>query len=143
MRIGNELRSYCNPCRRRFFSSVPANSAKSLPSQWLASAKKVIAVDSYDNAPAQQVTPHREMIDMLNGDELDRIVAKHKPDIIVPEIEAIRTERFYDYEATGIQVVPSAKAANFTIIAKRFATSLRKISASKPRPTDTRRATKS
>ncbi len=77
--------------------------------------QKVIAVDSYDNAPAQQVTPHREVIDMLNGDELDRIVAKHKPDIIVPEIEAIRTERFYDYEATGIQVVPSAKAANFTM----------------------------
>jgi phosphoribosylglycinamide formyltransferase 2 len=52
---------------------------------------------------------------MLDGDELDRIVAKHKPDIIVPEIEAIRTERFYDYEKQNIQVVPSAKAANFTM----------------------------
>jgi phosphoribosylglycinamide formyltransferase 2 len=77
--------------------------------------QKVIAVDSYDNAPAQQVTPYREVVDMINGDELDRLVAKHRPDIIVPEIEAIRTERFYDYEASGVQVVPSAKAANFTM----------------------------
>lgn len=75
----------------------------------------VIAVDSYNNAPAQQVSDEREVINMLSGDELDRIVAKHKPDIIVPEIEAIRTERFYDYEKRGIQVVPSAKAANFTM----------------------------
>jgi phosphoribosylglycinamide formyltransferase 2 len=52
---------------------------------------------------------------MLDGEELDRIVAKHQPDLIVPEIEAIRTERFYDYEKQGIQVVPSAKAANFTM----------------------------
>ena len=75
----------------------------------------VIAVDSYNDAPAQQVADEREVINMLDGAELDRIVAKHKPDIIVPEIEAIRTERFYDYEKQGIQVVPSAKAANFTM----------------------------
>lgn len=75
----------------------------------------VIAVDSYNDAPAQQVADEREVINMLNGAELDKIVAKHKPDIIVPEIEAIRTERFYDYEKSGIQVVPSAKAANFTM----------------------------
>lgn len=75
----------------------------------------VIAVDSYNNAPAQQMADEREVINMLDGAELDRIVAKHQPDIIVPEIEAIRTERFYDYEKQGIQVVPSAKAANFTM----------------------------
>lgn len=75
----------------------------------------VIAVDSYDNAPAMQVADQREVINMLDGDSLDRIVERHKPDIIVPEIEAIRTERFYDYEQNGIQVVPSAKAANFTM----------------------------
>lgn len=75
----------------------------------------IIAVDSYDNAPAQQVADEREVIDMLNGEELDRIVAKHQPDLIVPEIEAIRTERFYDYEEQGIKVIPSAKAANFTM----------------------------
>jgi phosphoribosylglycinamide formyltransferase 2 len=77
--------------------------------------QKVIAVDSYDDAPAQQVADGREVIDMLDGNALDAIVAKHQPDIIVPEIEAIRTERFYDYEKQGIQVVPSARAANFTM----------------------------
>lgn len=75
----------------------------------------IIAVDSYNDAPAQQVADEREVINMLDGAELDRIVAKHKPDLIVPEIEAIRTERFYDYEKQGIRVVPSAKAANFTM----------------------------
>ncbi len=75
----------------------------------------VIAVDSYENAPAMQVAHAFEVINMLDGAELDRIVAKHQPDFIVPEIEAIRTERFYDYEKQGITVVPSAKAANFTM----------------------------
>ena len=75
----------------------------------------VIAVDSYENAPAMQVAHGFEVINMLDGSELDRIVAKHQPDFIVPEIEAIRTERFYDYEKQGITVVPSAKAANFTM----------------------------
>jgi phosphoribosylglycinamide formyltransferase 2 len=75
----------------------------------------VIAVDSYENAPAMQVAHGFEIINMLNGAELDRIVAKHQPDFIVPEIEAIRTERFYEYEKQGITVVPSAKAANFTM----------------------------
>lgn len=75
----------------------------------------VIAVDSYENAPAMQVAHGFEVINMLDGAALDTIVAKHNPDFIVPEIEAIRTERFYDYEKQGIKVVPSAKAANFTM----------------------------
>ena len=75
----------------------------------------VIAVDSYEGAPAMQVSHEFEIINMLDGEALDLIVAKHKPDLIVPEIEAIRTERFYDYEKQGITVVPSAKAANFTM----------------------------
>ncbi|MDN3674753.1 formate-dependent phosphoribosylglycinamide formyltransferase [Flavobacterium branchiarum] len=75
----------------------------------------IIAVDNYENAPAMQVAHGFEVINMLDGEALDRIVAKHKPDFIVPEIEAIRTERFYDYEKQGITVVPSAKAANFTM----------------------------
>ena len=75
----------------------------------------VIAVDSYENAPAMQVAHAFEVTNMLDGDALDKIVAKHNPDFIVPEIEAIRTERFYDYEKQGITVVPSAKAANFTM----------------------------
>ncbi len=75
----------------------------------------IIAVDSYANAPAMQVADEFEVISMLDGEALDRIVAKHQPDFIVPEIEAIRTERFYDYEKQGIKVIPSAKAANFTM----------------------------
>ena len=75
----------------------------------------VVAVDSYNDAPAMQVADEREVIDMLNGAALDAVVAKHKPDIIVPEIEAIRTERFYDYEASGYTIIPSARAANFTM----------------------------
>jgi phosphoribosylglycinamide formyltransferase 2 len=75
----------------------------------------IIAVDSYANAPAMQVADESEVISMLDGEALDRIVAKHQPDFIVPEIEAIRTERFYDYEKQGIKVIPSAKAANFTM----------------------------
>ena len=80
----------------------------------------VIAVDSYNDAPAQQVADEREVINMLDGAALDAIVAKHQPDIIVPEIEAIRTERFYDYEKQGTQVVPSARAANFTMNRKEI-----------------------
>ena len=75
----------------------------------------VIAVDSYAGAPAMQVADGFEVIDMLNGEQLDSVVAKHQPDLVVPEIEAIRTERFYAYEKQDIQVVPSAKAANFTM----------------------------
>ena len=75
----------------------------------------VIAVDAYPGAPAMQVADEFEVISMLDGDALDAIVTKHQPDIIVPEVESIRTERFYDYEKQGIQVVPSAKAAHFTM----------------------------
>ena len=75
----------------------------------------VIAVDSYPNAPAMQVAHDFEVINMLDGDALDEVVKKHNPDIIVPEVESIRTERFYDYEKQGFKVVPSAKAANFTM----------------------------
>jgi phosphoribosylglycinamide formyltransferase 2 len=58
---------------------------------------------------------------------LDRIVAKHQPDFIVPEIEAIRTERFYEYEKKGITVVPSVKAANFTMNRKAIRFSIERI----------------
>ncbi len=75
----------------------------------------VIAVDSYEGAPAMQVAHKFEVLNMLDGTALDTVIAKHQPDIIVPEIEAIRTERFYDYEKQGITVVPSARAANFTM----------------------------
>jgi phosphoribosylglycinamide formyltransferase 2 len=80
----------------------------------------VIAVDSYEGAPAMQVSQEYEVINMLDGSALDKVVAKHRPDLIVPEIEAIRTERFYDYEKNGITVVPSASAANYTMNRKEI-----------------------
>lgn len=75
----------------------------------------VIACDRYDNAPAMQVADEREVFSMLDGDALAAVVNKHKPDIIVPEIEAIRTERLFEFEEQGIQVVPSARAVNYTM----------------------------
>lgn len=75
----------------------------------------VVAVDSYSGAPAMQVAHECEVINMLDGGALDQVIARHKPHLVVPEIEAIRTERFYDYEQQGITVVPSARAANFTM----------------------------
>lgn len=75
----------------------------------------VIACDSYHNAPAMQVADEFEVFNMLDGDCLASVVERHHPDIIVPEIEAIRTERLFEFESNGIQVVPSAKAVNFTM----------------------------
>jgi phosphoribosylglycinamide formyltransferase 2 len=75
----------------------------------------VVACDSYQGAPAMQVADECRVFSMLDGDALMKAVEEVKPDIIVPEIEAIRTERLYDCEKQGIQVVPSAKAVNFTM----------------------------
>ena len=75
----------------------------------------VIACDRYNHAPAMQVADEHEVFNMLDGDALEAIVKKHQPDIIVPEIEAIRTERLFKFEEQGIQVVPSARAVNFTM----------------------------
>jgi phosphoribosylglycinamide formyltransferase 2 len=75
----------------------------------------VIAVDSYERAPAMQVADKSAVCNMLDPDELRYIIDFHKPDIIVPEIEAIRTEVLKEFEDDGIQVVPSAKAVNATM----------------------------
>ena len=75
----------------------------------------VIACDSYAKAPAMQVADECEVFSMLDGEALEAVVRKHKPDVIVPEIQAIRTEKLYDFEKEGIKVVPSAKAVNFTM----------------------------
>ena len=64
----------------------------------------IIAIDNYENAPAMQVAHEFEVINMLDGKELDRIVAKHQPDFIVPEVESIRTEKFYEYEKTYVSI---------------------------------------
>lgn len=90
-----------------------------LGKEFVISAKRlgltIIAVDRYPNAPAMQVADDFEVIDMLSASDLSRIVEKHKPAIIVPEIEAIRTEKLKEFENQGIQVVPTAKAAHLTM----------------------------
>jgi phosphoribosylglycinamide formyltransferase 2 len=90
-----------------------------LGKEFVISAKRlgyyVIACDSYVDAPAMQVSDDSLVFNMLEPDTLRRVIREHQPDIIVPEIEAIATEVLYDYEANGIQVVPSARAANLTM----------------------------
>src|SRR5262245_15076657 len=82
--------------------------------EFVISAKRlgahVIACDSYAGAPAMQVADEAEVFPMLDGATLGAIIDKHKPDFIVPEIEAIRTEVLKDYEDRGFNVVPSARA---------------------------------
>lgn len=77
--------------------------------------QKVVACDSYPGAPAMQVAHAAEVFDMLDGDALMEVVERHRPDIIISEIEAIRTEKLYECQAMGICVVPSAKAVNYTM----------------------------
>ena len=90
-----------------------------LGKEFVISAKRlgcfVVAVDNYKNAPAMQVADRFEVVDMLNADRLRDVIDFWMPDIIVPEIEAIRTEVLFDFEKFGIQIVPSAKAVNATM----------------------------
>lgn len=75
----------------------------------------VIACDAYDDAPAMQVADAREVFSMLDADSLRASILKHKPDYIVPEVEAIRTEVLQEMETDGFTVVPSARAAYMTM----------------------------
>lgn len=75
----------------------------------------VIACDRYPNAPAMQVADEYAVFSMLDGEALSNAIEKYHPDIIVPEIEAIRTECLFDFEKAGIQVTPSARAVNYTM----------------------------
>ncbi len=76
---------------------------------------RVIACDSYEGAPAMQVADACEVFSMLDGDALRAAIEKHRPDHIVPEVEAIRTEILAEVEAEGYHVVPSARAAQLTM----------------------------
>ena len=75
----------------------------------------IVAVDRYDNAPAMQVADASEVISMLDGSELERVVKQYQPDFIVPEIEAIRTEKLIELEQRGYTVIPTAAATNYTM----------------------------
>ena len=90
-----------------------------LGKEFVISAKRlgchVIACDSYAGAPAMQVADESEVFSMLDEVALRAAIAKHQPDLIVPEIEAIRTEVLLDVEKQGFEVIPSARAANLTM----------------------------
>lgn len=75
----------------------------------------IIAVDRYANAPAMQVADCAEVISMLSAEDLEAVVTKHKPDFIIPEIEAIRTEKLVEFEQRGMTVIPTAAATNYTM----------------------------
>ncbi len=78
-------------------------------------AVEVIAVDRYANAPAMQVAHRSHVINMLDGNELRRIIALEKPDLVVPEIEAIDTLTLIELEREGLRVIPTARAAWLTM----------------------------
>ena len=76
---------------------------------------EVIAVDRYENAPAMQVAHRSHVISMLDGEALRRVIEVEKPDLIVPEIEAIATDTLAELENEGFTVIPTAKAAQLTM----------------------------
>ncbi|MDR9830945.1 formate-dependent phosphoribosylglycinamide formyltransferase [Vibrio sp. FNV 38] len=76
---------------------------------------EVIACDRYENAPAMQVAHRSYAIDMLDGDALQALIDKEQPDYVVPEIEAIATDKLVELEQKGLNVVPSAKATKLTM----------------------------
>ena len=75
----------------------------------------VVAVDRYSNAPAMQVADLNEVINMLDENELKNCINKHNPDLVIPEIEAIRTEVLIELEEEGRTIIPTARAANLTM----------------------------
>lgn len=87
--------------------------------EFVISAKRlgaqVIACDAYDNAPAMQLADGREVFSMLDGEALRAAILKHRPDYVVPEVEAIRTEVLAELEAEGVNIVPSARATVMTM----------------------------
>ncbi|ULT59340.1 formate-dependent phosphoribosylglycinamide formyltransferase [Neobacillus drentensis] len=76
---------------------------------------ETIAVDRYENAPAMQVAHRSYVVDMLDGEELRRVIEQEKPDFVIPEIEAIATKTLIDLENEGFWIVPTAKAVNLTM----------------------------
>lgn len=78
-------------------------------------AVEVIAVDRYADAPAMQVAHRSHVIDMLDGAQLRRVIELERPDLVVPEIEAIHTPTLVELERQGLTVVPTARAAWLTM----------------------------
>ncbi len=76
---------------------------------------EVIAVDRYPNAPGMQVAHRSHVVNMLDGEALRRVIETEKPDLVVPEIEAIATPTLVELEAEGVHVIPTARAARLTM----------------------------
>lgn len=76
---------------------------------------QVVAVDKYENAPAMHVAHSHHIISMLDGAALKEIIEEEKPDYIIPEIEAIATDKLVELESEGFNVIPTAKAARITM----------------------------
>lgn len=76
---------------------------------------EVVAVDRYADAPAMQVADRSYVISMLDPMKLEEVIRKEKPDYIVPEVEAIATQKLLELESEGFRVIPTAKAVNFTM----------------------------
>jgi phosphoribosylglycinamide formyltransferase 2 len=76
---------------------------------------EVVAADRYDGAPAMQVTPHRRVLDMLDPAAVRALVEEVRPDLVVPEVEAIATDALVELEADGWTVIPTARAARLTM----------------------------
>ena len=102
-----------------FTATIMLLGSGELGREFVISAKRlgarVIACDAYDNAPAMQVADAREVFSMLDGAALRAAVETHRPDYIVPEIEAIRTEVLAELEGEGFNIVPSARATQQTM----------------------------
>lgn len=102
-----------------FIAKILLLGSGELGREFVISAKRlgcrVIACDSYADAPAMQVADGYEVFSMLDGAALKAAIAKHRPDFVVPEIEAIRTETLAEVEAEGTTVVPSARATMMTM----------------------------
>jgi phosphoribosylglycinamide formyltransferase 2 len=102
-----------------YFSTLMLLGSGELGREFAIAAKRlgcrVIACDRYENAPAMQVADAFEVFPMLDGKALRAAVKKHKPDVIIPEIEAIDTATLAELEGEGWKVAPSAKAVQLTM----------------------------
>ena len=76
---------------------------------------EVVALDKYANAPAMHVAHKSHVLSMLDGDALESVIREEKPDYVIPEIEAIATDRLVKLEADGFNVVPTAQATKITM----------------------------
>ena len=76
---------------------------------------EVVALDKYANAPAMHVAHSNHVLSMLDGDALEAVIREEKPDYIIPEIEAIATDRLVKLEEEGFNVIPTAKATRLTM----------------------------